>query len=109
MSPNDLGKKFIVEECQKLSIRDYIRGFKNNFKEALIKSVLEIAKKPIELTTSKTGFGGFRYWFKCPICQRRIGSLFIHPLSREVGCRECLDLEYRARRFKGMVENFKPF
>lgn len=104
MSPNDFGKKFTVEECAKVSIHDYLRDFKNKFKLALLESALDISQKSIEITTSKTGFGGSRYWFKCPICNRRAGILFIHPLSREVGCRECLGLDYSKRRFKGMAE-----
>jgi hypothetical protein len=57
----------------------------------------------VELTTSKTYVGGVRYWFKC-LCGRRVGVLFVHPISNILGCRECLGLEYRKRRYKGMEE-----
>jgi hypothetical protein len=47
-------------------------------------------------------------WFKCPLCGSRVGVLFRHPAANTVGCRRCLKLEYRKRRYKGMVENTLP-
>lgn len=104
MNPNDFGKKFVVEEVQKIRIGDYLKNFQHRFKEAILGSILEILKQPIELTTTKTGFNGVRFWFKCPICNERIGVLYIHPLDSRVGCRTCLNLDYKKRRYKGMVE-----
>src|SRR3989344_7037969 len=104
MSPNDLGKKFIVEECQKLKIGDCLKNFKLSFKETVLKSELDVFKQSVELTTTKTGFNGIRFWFKCPLCLKWIGVLFVHPLDGRIGCRECLNLEYRKRRYKGMAE-----
>jgi len=105
MKPNDLGRKFIVEEAKRVNIKDYLYDFRNKFKEALLGSVSDILKQNIELATTKTGFNGIRYWFKCPICSKRIGIILIHPITNKVGCRECLDLDYRKRRNKGMVES----
>jgi hypothetical protein len=64
-----------------------------------------IGNQSISLTVSKTRFNGLRYWFSCPMCQRRVGVLYVHPLTSEVGCRHCLKLDYRSRRYKGMIEN----
>lgn len=105
MMPNDLGKKYLVEDCQKISVNFFLKKAKQGLKEALINSELDIHGVIVELLTSKTGFGGFRYWFKCPSCQQRAGTLFVHAISRNLGCRACLRLEYRKRRYKGMVEN----
>lgn len=104
MNPNDFGKIFTVEECGKVSVSTYLHDFKQKVRDMVAESSVEIGGKPIELTTSKTGFGGIRHWFKCPICSRRVGVLFIHPFTRDVGCRGCLHLDYRKRRFKGMAE-----
>ena len=104
MTPNDLGKKFIIEECQKLAIKDYLKKFRLQLKKEILSSVIEIAYQTVELDTTKTGFDGIRYWFKCPLCHKRIGTLFIHPLNNAVGCRLCLNLDYRSRRYKGMIE-----
>jgi hypothetical protein len=105
MSPNDLGNKPIVEHCQKIDIKTFLDTTKRKLKEVILRSELDIAGLEIELTTSRTGFGGVRYWFKCPLCSSRVGNLYIHPVSSNLGCRECLGLEYKKRRYKGMLES----
>jgi len=104
MKPNDFGKKFLVEECQKISISVLVKQANNRLREALLSSEIEITGMKLELTTSPVHFGGTRYWFKCPLCQKRVGTMFIHPLNTQTGCRTCLGLDYRKRRFKGMLE-----
>lgn len=106
LNPNNLG--LLVEECQKIKISDFLRKTKEGLKEALIKSELEIEGLSIELTTSKTNYNGVRFWFRCPLCKQRVGVLFRHPLNNKIGCRKCLGLEYRKRRYKGMIENDLP-
>ncbi len=103
MNPNDLG--VLVEECQKIEINSFLRNVRSKIKKTMIESELMINGLNINLKTSKTGFGGIRYWFECPICKCRVGTLFSHPVSLKIGCRECLGLEYRQRAYKGMVEN----
>ena len=105
MKPNDLGKIFLVEECQKISMNTFSAQAKKKLKETLLLSQIEVMNRNIDLTTSDMHFGGVRHWFKCPMCQRRVGTLFVHPVSHKVACRGCLGLEYRKRRYKGMVEN----
>jgi hypothetical protein len=105
MKTNDLGKTFLVEECQKIEINTFLRVAKLRLKESLINSELDIQGVVTGLLTSKTGFGGIRYWFKCPSCYKRVGTLFMHAISQKLACRVCLGLEYRKRKYKGMVEN----
>lgn len=105
MRPNDLGKNFLVEECSKIKVEDFLKRCRNNLKELIIGSELDASGWKVELTTSKTHYNGMRLWFKCPVCGLRIGVLFKHHLTDLVGCRRCLGLEYRKRRYKGMVEN----
>ncbi len=104
LNPNDLGRKLLVEECQKISVNGYLRKAKDKLKKSLIACELEIQGMAIELTFSKTKFNGTRYWFKCPCCKKRVGVIFIHPINQKIGCRTCLNLEYKKRRYKGMVE-----
>jgi len=104
MIPNDLGKVFLVEECQRIELSDLLKKCRRSIKEALLKSRLETLGVSFYLTTSNTGYGGERIWFECPQCRRRVGTLFLHPITNDAGCRLCLKLEYRKRRFKGMVE-----
>lgn len=104
LNPNDLGRKCLVEECQKIRIEDFLKTYRNKLKELVLASELEILGLKIELTTSKTCYNGIRFWFKCPLCKRCAGVLLKHPLTYEIGCRQCLNLEYRKRRYKGMIE-----
>ena len=104
MKPNDFGKRFLVEECQRIKFSDLLRKYHDTLKESVIGSELEAMDTKIELITSKTGYGGTRYWFKCPLCGARIGVLLKHPLTNALGCRKCLNLDYKKRRYKGMVE-----
>src|SRR3989344_1121738 len=103
MRPNDLGKTSLVEQCRKISMREYLSRARGKLKEALISSELSIFDTPIGFTTSRTGFNGTRHWFACPGCGRRAGVLFVHPISQQIGCRLCLGLEYRKRRYKGVI------
>lgn len=101
---NNLGR-FLVEDCQRVGIKPFLKKYKSNLKGLILSSEIELLDKNIKLTSSKTGNGGHRYWFICPSCQKRMGILFYHPLSHHIGCRTCLNLEYRKRRFKGMIES----
>lgn len=105
MKPINLGNSFLVEDCQKVELKSYLRQARVKLKEALLTAEMSLLGTPVGLMTSNTGFGGTRYWFACPGCNQKVGVLFVHPVSKVVGCRKCLKLEYRKRRFKGMIEN----
>lgn len=104
MNPNDLGKKYLVEDTQQVNISKFLKLFKKKMKERVIISSIRMQGVSTRLLTSDTGFGGTRYWFECPLCKKRKGVLYIHPQTAMVGCRICLNLEYKKRRFKGMLE-----
>ena len=53
-----------------------------------IQERISIDRTPIHL-------GGYRSWFLCPGCNRRIGSLY---LSKHFRCRHCHDLRYASQR-----------
>lgn len=46
----------------------------------------------VTLQPQSCRFGGARWWFLCPRCYRRVGTVFI---TQRVGCRHCLHLAYR--------------
>jgi len=105
MSPNDFGKKFLTEQCQKIEIADFIRKTNLKLKEIILKSEIEAGGYNILLSRTKTGYGGTRYWFTCPICGKSVGILYKHPRNEVLGCRKCLNLDYRKRRYSKMIEN----
>ena len=105
LTPNDLGKKYLVEDCQKIKIKEVLSKFKLEIKELILTSELESMGVNIKFTTSKTNFNGVRLWFKCPVCGKRIAMLYKHPFIKIMGCRDCLNLDYKKRRYKGMLES----
>lgn len=106
INPNNLGKKYLVDECQNIRIEKTLQCLKFGLKKALIEATVEIDGFVIVLTNKKLHHGGDRLWFVCPLCRLPAGVVYRHPIqSNLVGCRNCLDLEYSSRRYKGMVEN----
>ncbi|MBD3300246.1 MAG: hypothetical protein GF347_02750 [Candidatus Moranbacteria bacterium] len=104
MTPNNLGKNYLTDQCRQIKINDLMKKARKEFKKTFIKSNLNVSNINIEVAESKTGFNGIRYWFACPKCQKRIGVLYKHPLNKIIACRQCLGLKYRKNRYKGMVE-----
>ena len=47
----------------------------------------------IKLATTPCNYGGFRYWFLCPKCNRRVVKLY---LNKYYYCRHCHNLTYRS-------------
>ena len=108
LNPNDFGKSFLVEYCQKVRIEDLLKICRAELKKIVLDLQIEALGQKIGLVTSKTCFDGVRFWFSCPMCNRKVGVLFTHPINRNVGCRTCLNLDYRKRRYKGMIEVKTP-
>jgi hypothetical protein len=94
----------LVENCRKIEIKYLLKGWQLEFKEGLLKSRLSAQGENIALCTTRTYYNGVRYWFKCPLCAKRAAILYQHPLDLKIGCRTCLKLDYRKRRYKGMIE-----
>jgi hypothetical protein len=85
---NDLGTDFAGEKCEVIKINYRL---KNKTDETIV-----------TVTTSKCYFGGFRYWFKCPHCNKRVGTLY--AVHGYFACRVCHGLTYQStnanRRYK---------
>lgn len=105
LNPNSLGKKYIVEQCQKICMKTFLRTTRQKLKVAILQAEVSVTGVQVNLTASKINNGGVRYWFACPLCNGRVGVLYIHPISNQLGCRKCLDLKYKKSQYKGMVEN----
>jgi len=105
MTVNNLGRNLLIEDCHKVAVSDVLQKYRVNIKETMLRSQFEMMSVDVHLTTTCTGNKGTRFWFVCPNCERRVGVLLIHPLQGELGCRKCLNLEYKKRRYKGMLES----
>ncbi len=104
IKPYDLGKNNLVEYSQKINIDDIVRQINKDLKHQMLQSSIEVMGLQLSLLTSSTRFHGKRYWFACPVCNNRTGTIYRHPITLQVGCRSCLGIQYRKQRFKGMLE-----
>lgn len=105
INPYDLGGFQLVENSYKININEIINKVKSELKLRLLQTQIEALGVKIELSTSKTRFNGERFWFLCPNCNLRAGTIYKSPTSAIIGCRLCLGLKYKAQRFKGMIES----
>ncbi len=106
INSNDLGKKYLVEECQKIRIDTVVRQARKDILGTLIHGMVEIGGIQIGITNYPLHHGGKRLWFVCPLCNQPCGIIYSHPIQKNhIGCRACLNLEYKCRRYKGMLES----
>lgn len=101
---NDFGKTCTVEECRIIRISHLLKQCRAILKRVLLEAEIEAMGASIELTTSTLWHGGIRFWFKCPICQKRVGVIYEQLITSKICCRGCLGLDYAKQRYKGMVE-----
>lgn len=104
LPPNDFGNSLLSENCQKLSVNQVVRQYQRQWQQQLSEATVEVMNTPVQFTQSKMNHGGKRLWFTCPQCSRRCGMLFQHPMSENIGCRQCMGIQYRKSRYKGMIE-----
>lgn len=100
MTGNDLGT---LEQLDSVSINSVLRQVKSAVLDDLLKEGIVVGKTNIKLTTSRTGQGGKRLWFRCPTCQKRVGRLY--QIANRLVCRFCSQRYYQGQRFKEMIEN----
>lgn len=106
LTPNDFGKsRILAEDCKKIRIEDVVHKTHHQLKQVLLQANVDAMDMELELTTTLLCSGGLRYWFKCPLCQKRVGVLFQHPIEQVIGCRKCLRVDYLKHRYKGMIES----
>lgn len=51
-------------------------------------------RQTIHTTATPCHYGNFRYWWRCPSCNRRAGVLYCHG---EFICRKCIGLSYESQ------------
>lgn len=59
----------------------------------------------IFLTSTRPNYGGFRYWFSCPICSKRVWKLYLALGSKYFLCRDCQNLTYTSCRESHQDDN----
>lgn len=95
--------KILVEQCQKIKIDDLVRDIKIEMTLLRLKEKVELLNQEIGITYTPCNFGGQRFWFVCPQCERRVGVLYKGPISETILCRKCHGLSYMKSRFNKMT------
>lgn len=84
--------RITVEECQKLSI--------SQIDIELWASGITINNQVVQLSYSRCNYGGKRWWFLCPKCNRQAGVLYRLPLQSLFLCRSCQNLTYELTKYR---------
>lgn len=64
--------------------------------ETWLSMYLRDCKQWLNLYSTPMNFGGVRWWFECPACERRCTKLHSPFISSQFKCRKCLDLTYHS-------------
>lgn len=95
--------KILVEQCQKIKINEIVRDVKIEMMNLHLKEKISLLNQNIEITQTQCNFGGQRFWFVCPNCNKRVGVLYRKPISEIILCRECHGLKYMKATFHKMM------
>ena len=78
--------------------------FKAELEEDHYKVTCEKKRRPsykIYFEKQPCNYGGYRYFFRCPLCQSRMRKLYF--AYRAISCRKCLNLSYYSQRIRPVV------
>jgi len=65
-------------------------------------------EEPVRLVGTPQPFGGLRWWFLCPACNRRVLKLHLPPGGNLFGCRTCYRLTYESvQKHNARVDRFR--
>lgn len=95
--------KLLVEQCQKIKISRLYRETKSELILLRLKSRIDVLGQEIRVTTTSCHFGGKRFWFVCPTCNKRAETLYLPPTKNKLLCRKCHDLAYLKSRYHKML------
>jgi len=88
--------KVVVEHFESLSVfwlrkHGYFDGL-----EGQDSYTRNTGEQSISLTSTPCNFGGYRFWFLCPACGKRVAILY---KDGDYRCRDCHNLTYLTRQF----------
>jgi len=96
--------RIFIEQCQKININSLVRDIRTEVKELRLKLKLQEIGQSIEITSTPCHFGKERFWFICPKCKGRIGTLYKPPTQNVFLCRKCHNLCYMSSSHHRMME-----
>lgn len=98
LATNHLGK-ISLASCRKIKIKNLQESL-DTFTMKLMQDLFPKAK----IVSKPCNFGGERYLFLCPKCQKNVFTLYEDPFSGIISCHRCTGYTYPRQRFKGMIE-----
>lgn len=87
-------RKTTVEDCQQLSVRHL------GSKLLAYGETITVNGQTILLASTECSYGGRRYWFLCPTCESRVGSLYKPLTDALLECRTCKGLIYELALYR---------
>lgn len=98
--------RVMVEDCLVLSVFDPETNEKvkrNSSEDSYLEVVVsehdvELFRHRLLITKTPTISGGWRYWFRCHSCYKKVAKLYLPLGGRRFGCRKCHDLTYRSQK-----------
>lgn len=93
--------KLLIEDCRRIYVGDIVRqstASKENLLSATIDANYEVSghkfMTAIMLGSHKCHFGGFRLYFLCTHCKKRVSHLYLPDGCELYRCRYCHNLAY---------------
>ena len=98
-NPSDLDKNRVLEGFLKLNVDELVREVNKDLKKSILTAQLEVFDQKIKLTTTRTRFDGKKYWFVCPSCSKRVGTLY-REMNGAAHCRTCTKTLYSRQKYR---------
>lgn len=90
-----------VTDYKQLSIKNIVSNIHS------VKDYVRFNGHKVKLTTTSPNYGGVRYWFVCPICGKRKGTLY--DVKSVMACRTCAKLYYPLQDNKVQRDHISKF
>jgi len=90
---NHLGKKHL-DQYSKITVKSLFKEIENQVK----KEILKLRLNWIEIVYTKANYGWYRKWFKCPLCSRKVFTLY--NIMWKLKCRKCSGLHYKSQNLE---------
>ena len=90
-----------VTDYKQLSIKNIVSNIHS------VKDYVRFNGHKVKLTTTSPNYGGVRYWFVCPICGKRKGTLY--DVKSVMSCSSCAKLYYPLQENKIQRDSVSQF
>ncbi|WP_203624158.1 hypothetical protein [Lacticaseibacillus sp. 866-1] len=88
-------RQIMHERNKRMMFRFTLPNSPDGFADLNAKTIT-LHHEQLRLATTRSGFGGQNYFFRCPDCNRR--CLLLYLISGSYHCRQCLGLVYKSQQ-----------